>query len=60
MIVVTHEVEFARQAADTLVLMAGGRIVEYGSPEAVLSSPKSDRAREFFAAVAARAAPAPA
>lgn len=60
MIVVTHEVEFARQAADTLVLMANGRIIEKGSPDAVLNNPKTERAKEFFAAVSKRSGAIPA
>lgn len=54
MIVVTHEIEFARQVADTLVLMDRGRIVEEGPPAEVFVNPKSARAREFFGAVSAR------
>lgn len=54
MIVVTHEIEFARQVADTLVLMDSGRIVEHGPPADVFANPKSERAREFFGAVSAR------
>jgi polar amino acid transport system ATP-binding protein len=60
MIVVTHEVEFARQAADRLVLMDSGRIIEQGTPDDVLKNPRTDRARDFFAAVTARTEHAPA
>ncbi len=48
MIVVTHEIGFARQAADTVVFIDGGRIIEQGRPEDVLESPKHERTREFL------------
>jgi ABC-type polar amino acid transport system ATPase subunit len=48
MIVVTHEMRFARQAADRVLLMAEGRIVEEGPPEQVLANPRTDRAAQFL------------
>ncbi|PWI41548.1 amino acid ABC transporter ATP-binding protein [Streptomyces sp. ICBB 8177] len=51
MIVVTHEIGFAREVADTVVFLDGGRVVESGPPEAVLTAPRHERARAFFAAV---------
>ena len=51
MIVVTHEIGFAREVADTVVFLDGGRIVESGPPASVLSSPRHQRARAFLAAV---------
>ncbi|MGH3358592.1 MAG: amino acid ABC transporter ATP-binding protein [Nocardioidaceae bacterium] len=48
MVVVTHEMRFARRAADRVVLMADGGIAEQGSPEQVLSSPSSERGRSFL------------
>lgn len=60
MIVVTHEVEFARQAADTLVLMAEGRVIENGRPGDILNNPRTDRAKEFFSAVSRRSGTIPA
>lgn len=51
MIVVTHEIGFAREVADTLVFLDQGRIVESGTPEAVLANPRNERARAFLAAV---------
>lgn len=51
MLVVTHEIEFARQVAHRLVLMDKGRILEQGHPEEVLANPVTERARDFFAAV---------
>ncbi len=51
MIVVTHEIGFAREVADTVVFMDEGRIVEQGSPEQVLGNPSQERTREFLAHV---------
>ncbi|BCJ62288.1 putative amino acid ABC transporter, ATP-binding protein [Micromonospora endophytica] len=51
MIVVTHEVGFAREAADTVVFMDDGRIVEQGPPGQVLDDPQHERTRAFLAKV---------
>ncbi|MEU6592187.1 amino acid ABC transporter ATP-binding protein [Streptomyces sp. NPDC046881] len=51
MIVVTHEIGFAREVADTVVFMADGRIVEQGPPQEVLGAPREDRTRAFLAKV---------
>ena len=51
MIVVTHETGFAREVADNVVFLDGGRIVESGPPASVLSDPRHERARAFLAAV---------
>lgn len=48
MVVVTHEMMFAREAADRVVFMDGGVIVEEGSPDVVLGAPRSDRLRAFL------------
>jgi polar amino acid transport system ATP-binding protein len=48
MIVVTHEMAFAREVADRVVFMDGGVIVEQGDPESVISNPKEERTREFL------------
>jgi len=48
MIVVTHEMMFAREAADRVVFMDGGVIVEEGSPEDVIGNPRSNRLRAFL------------
>ncbi|MBZ4016069.1 amino acid ABC transporter ATP-binding protein [Streptomyces purpurogeneiscleroticus] len=48
MVVVTHEIGFAREAADTVVFMDGGRIVEAGAPQAVLDAPTHPRTRAFL------------
>ncbi|AGF62621.1 ABC transporter ATP-binding protein [Streptomyces hygroscopicus subsp. jinggangensis TL01] len=51
MIVVTHEIAFAREVADTVVFMADGRIVERGTPDEVLGAPREERTRAFLAKV---------
>jgi ABC-type polar amino acid transport system ATPase subunit len=48
MLVVTHEMQFAREVGDWLVFMDEGRIVEEGKPEQVLSDPKEERTRRFL------------
>ena len=48
MVVVTHEMGFARDVADRVVFMDEGRIVEEGSPEAIFTSPKEERTRVFL------------
>lgn len=48
MIVVTHEITFAREVADRVIFMDGGVIVEQGSPEDVLVNPKEARTRAFL------------
>jgi polar amino acid transport system ATP-binding protein len=51
MIVVTHEIGFARRAADRVVFMDDGRIVESGPPEQVLDDPQHERTKAFLARV---------
>ncbi|MFI5747589.1 amino acid ABC transporter ATP-binding protein [Streptomyces sp. NPDC051644] len=51
MIVVTHEIGFAREVADTVVFMDEGRIVEQGAPGDVLDDPKHERTRAFLSKV---------
>lgn len=51
MIVVTHELGFAREAADRVAFVDAGAIVEIGPPATVLSAPEHPRTREFIAAV---------
>jgi polar amino acid transport system ATP-binding protein len=53
MLVVTHEMGFAREVADELVFMDGGVVVERGTPEEVLKNPQQERTRKFLAAVKA-------
>lgn len=55
MIVVTHEVKFAREVADRVIFMSDGVILEEGSPEAFFANPEHPRARTFLRLVAAEA-----
>ena len=48
MVVVTHEMGFARKAADRVVFMADGRIIESATPDEFFTNPKSDRAKDFL------------
>jgi glutamate transport system ATP-binding protein len=48
MIVVTHEMGFARKAANRVVFMADGQIVEEATPEEFFTNPKSTRAKDFL------------
>jgi polar amino acid transport system permease protein len=48
MVVVTHEMRFAREVADRVVFMEEGRIAEQGTPQEVLDDPKQDRTRRFL------------
>jgi len=48
MVVVTHEMGFARKAADRVLFMADGAIVEDSTPEEFFSNPKTDRAKDFL------------
>ena len=49
MLIVTHEMGFARKVADRIVFMDKGGIVESSDPETFFSAPKSERARQFLA-----------
>jgi glutamate transport system ATP-binding protein len=51
MIVVTHEMGFARSAADRVAFMADGRIVEIAPPDAFFAAPRSERAQDFLAKI---------
>ncbi len=51
MVVVSHEMQFAREAADRVVFLDGGEIVEIGTPERIFGSPDQARTREFLARV---------
>ena len=48
MVVVSHEMGFARAAADRMVFLEGGRVIEVGTPTEVFSSPKEERTKEFL------------
>jgi glutamine transport system ATP-binding protein len=51
MIVVTHEMEFAREVADRVIFMAEGYIVEEGKPEDIFTNPTNDRTKSFLSRV---------
>jgi polar amino acid transport system ATP-binding protein len=51
MVVVTHEMSFAQDVADRVIVMDGGRIIEYGPPSVIFAEPRNPRTREFLRAV---------
>ncbi|MCO8256237.1 amino acid ABC transporter ATP-binding protein [Haladaptatus sp. AB618] len=51
MMVVTHEMGFAREVGDRIVLMADGRVIETAPPEEFFENPRTDRARQFLSMV---------
>ena len=51
MVVVTHEMGFAKEVADRVLFMDGGVILEEGTPEQIFDHPKEDRTKEFFSKV---------
>ena len=51
MVVVTHEMGFARQVADRVIFMDGGRIIESGTPAQIFDTPQEERTRNFLGAV---------
>lgn len=55
MMVVTHEMGFAKEVADVVVVMDGGGIIESGPPEVIFSQPTQERTRSFLQAVLTRA-----
>jgi polar amino acid transport system ATP-binding protein len=57
MLIVTHEMSFARDVADRVIFMDGGVIIEEGPPSALFGAPKSDRLRRFLRAVIDRNEP---
>jgi L-cystine transport system ATP-binding protein len=48
LVVVTHEISFAREVADKIIFMDNGVIVEQGPPQEILNNPKEDRTRQFL------------
>ncbi|MBO8449854.1 MAG: amino acid ABC transporter ATP-binding protein, partial [Spirochaetes bacterium] len=48
MVIVTHEIPFARDVSDRIIFLDGGRIVEEGRPEDVVVNPKNERTRLFL------------
>jgi len=51
MVVVTHEMGFARRAADRVVFMSEGQIVEEGTPQEFFANPRSSRAKDFLSKI---------
>ena len=51
MLVVTHEMGFAREVADKVIFMADGQVLETGTPEEIFSAPKTDKAKQFLASI---------
>jgi len=51
MLVVSHEMGFARAAADRIVFMDAGRVVEVTTPEQLFSAPKHERTRQFLSQI---------
>ena len=51
LVIVTHEIGFAREVADRVVFLDGGEIVEQGTPGSVLRHPQHPRTRDFLAKV---------
>ena len=51
MMVVTHEMDFAREVGDVVVVMDGGGIIEAGDPNTIFSNPSKERTRNFLQAV---------
>ena len=49
MVIVTHELEFAKHIADKIVFMEDGKILEVSSPKEFFSNPKTERAKSFLA-----------
>ena len=51
MVVVTHEMGFARKAADRVIFMADGELVEQATPEEFFTNPQSSRAKDFLSKI---------
>jgi polar amino acid transport system ATP-binding protein len=54
MLVVTHEIGFAREVGDKVVFMDGGVVVEEGDPKSVLDNPREERTQQFLGLVLER------
>ena len=48
MLIVTHQMQFARAVADKIIFMDGGEIIETGTPEEFWTNPKTERAKKFL------------
>ena len=53
MVVVTHEMGFARKAADRILFMADGAVLEDSTPEEFFTNPQTDRAKDFLSKILA-------
>ena len=51
MVIVTHEMNFARRVADRVIFMDGGSIIEEGAPEDFFEHPQTDRAKDFLSKI---------
>ena len=51
MVIVTHEMQFARNVSDKVLFMADGMVCEYGTPEEVFDNPKTERLQSFLSAL---------
>lgn len=51
MIVVTHEMKFAKEVSDRVIFMADGNVIEEGTPEEIFENPKSDRLKDFLSSI---------
>jgi polar amino acid transport system ATP-binding protein len=51
MVVVTHEIGFAREAGDSLIFMDGGVVVEKGEPREIIANPQQERTKAFLSKV---------
>ena len=56
MIIVTHEMSFAREIADRVIMIDGGVIIEEGSPERIFSNPENERTKTFLKSIIDREA----
>jgi polar amino acid transport system ATP-binding protein len=54
MIIVTHEIQFANKAANRIVFMEGGEIVEQGRPDELIANPRNVRTQKFLRLVSGR------
>jgi ABC-type polar amino acid transport system ATPase subunit len=51
MVVVTHELRFARRVADTMIMMDEGQVIEEAPPEQLFTAPAHERTRRFLSAI---------
>jgi polar amino acid transport system ATP-binding protein len=51
MVVVSHEIGFAKAAADRVILMDGGQIIEIAPPNEIFTNPKEERTKQFLSKV---------